>query len=157
MQIADETGLGADTTVVLGGTTSGVVADALTLNGGTLQTTATFTINDAHHGITLGTNGGTFLTNTGTTVTVSNPITGGGGLTKAGNGMLVLGVNTYQGKMIVNGGAVQIADENSLCANPAAATADALTLDGGTLQTNTTFTINDANRGSTLGAGGGTF
>ncbi len=74
-------------------------------------------------------------------------------ITKTGNGTLTLGnVNSLSGKMIVNAGTLAIGDENRLGNNPAAASADTLTLNGATLTATAAVTIDDANRGITLGA-----
>ncbi|MFO1491164.1 MAG: autotransporter-associated beta strand repeat-containing protein, partial [Kiritimatiellia bacterium] len=82
----------------------------------------------------------------------------GMGIVKNGTGILTLGAaNTYNGKTVINGGTVVIADEDRLGANPGSSTADHLTLNGGTLQTTATFSINDANRGVTVNASSGTF
>ncbi|MEZ0273839.1 MAG: beta strand repeat-containing protein, partial [Roseimicrobium sp.] len=80
VQIASETALGGNPGVF--------TADQLTLDGGTLQTTATMDIDDANRGITLGTNGGVFNVNASTTLTVSSTLGGTGGLTKSGTGTL---------------------------------------------------------------------
>ncbi len=85
------------------------VADHLLLNGGRLQTTATFSIDDTNRGITLGASGGGFETAAATTLTVSNVITGGGSLTKTGDGVMVTNrVNTYTGATNVNAGTLQV-------------------------------------------------
>jgi autotransporter-associated beta strand protein len=79
-------------------------------------------------------------------------------ITKTGNGTLTLGAqNTFSGKMIVNAGILAIGDENRLGNNPAASTADQLTLNGSILQLTAAVTIDDGNRGITLGASHGTF
>lgn len=86
-------------------------------------------------------------------------ISGTGGIIKngAGNlGLANLGNNIYTGKTTVNGGTVFVIQESNLGANPASLAADQLKLDGGTLQAGLDFTIDDSNRGITLGAGGGT-
>jgi len=78
-------------------------ADSLVLNGGTLQTTANFSLN-ANRSISLGANGGTFLLNS-STLTYSGVIAGTGNLTKAGSGTLTLsGANTFSGITTIKSG-----------------------------------------------------
>ncbi|MER9602753.1 autotransporter outer membrane beta-barrel domain-containing protein [Mesorhizobium sp. M0243] len=86
----------------------------LTFNGGTLQTTA-----DITSGRTIAlTGGGTFLTDVGTTLTLSNVISGAGALTKAGGGTMVLsGANTYTGGTVINNGTLQVGDGGSIVGN----------------------------------------
>jgi outer membrane autotransporter protein len=128
------------------GNLGGALAD-LTIDGGTLQTTADLTTIRA---TTLGAGGGTFLTDSGTTLTHDGVITGTGALTKSGAGTLALsGLNDYSGGTTVDGGTLRIAADYSL-----GDAAGDLTLDGGTLQT--TASLNPG-RAITLGAGGGTF
>jgi len=87
----------------------------------------------------------------------SGVLSGSGGLTKTGDGILeLLGINTFTGKVAVTGGSLWIAAESGLGATPATATADAVTLDGGALLLTTGNVTFSANRGFTLGAGGGT-
>ncbi|HIM39854.1 MAG TPA: autotransporter domain-containing protein [Methylophaga aminisulfidivorans] len=118
---------------------------ALTLDGGTLQTTASFT---SSRGTTLGASGGSFNIDAGTTLSQSGQITGSGRLSKTGEGTLTLsGTNTYTGGTTINDGTILIGAADNLGSG-------ALTLDGGTLQTTASFT---SNRGTTLGASGGSF
>jgi len=118
---------------------------ALTLDGGTLQTTASFT---SSRGTTLGASGGSFNIDAGTTLRESGQITGSGRLSKTGEGTLTLsGTNTYTGGTTINDGTIRIGAADNLGSG-------ALTLDGGTLQTTASFT---SNRGTTLGASGGSF
>ncbi len=71
-----------------------------------LTTTSTFTL---ARDVTLNGVGGTFNVNGGTTLTVSNPISGPGGLRKRGLGTLILqGTNNFGGPMTVIEGLVQI-------------------------------------------------
>ncbi len=91
----------------------------------------------------------------GTTTTGS--IGGVATLTKSGSGTLTLStVNTFTGKATVNGGVLSIATGSNLGTAPGAFVADQLILNGGTLQVTTSGSIN-ANRGTTLGASGGTY
>jgi len=80
-------------------------------------------------------------------------------LTKSGPGTLVLGNtgNTITKPFIVTQGALQISDEACLGPNPPAISLAQINLNGGALETTTTMTIDDANRGITLGTAGGTF
>ncbi len=130
-------------------------ANQIVLNGGTLLTTATFTLN-ANRGMALGTGGGTLSTNSGTTLTYNGILAGvaGNALTKAGAGTLVLGgVNTYNGNTNLNAGILSISSDSRLGTAPGVATPGKLTFNGGTLQTTSSFTLN-ANRGIALtGAG----
>jgi len=78
---------------------------------------------------------------------VSGNISGSGGLTKEGDGNLVLtGANTYAGKTAVLAGKLTIDNSDSLGAAPGAFVADQLTIDGATLQT-----VGDAAWGATRG------
>ncbi len=98
----------------------------------------------------------------GNTLTVNSVIAdnGSGALTlvHVGTGTTVLaGANTYTGKTLINGGKISIAAETALGANPGSSTPDQLTLNGGTLLGTANFSVDDSNRGITLGAAGGTF
>ena len=149
LSIAAETGLGSNP--------AGATPDQLTLNGGTLLSTATFSIDDTNRGITLGAAGGTFEVSAGTlTVASTNVITGTGGLTKTGTGQLTLSaVNTYTGPTTLSGGILSVGTigNGGVAGNLGAANAanSNLIFDGGTLQytgataiTDRFFTINDA-------------
>jgi len=110
--------------------------------------------------VTIGLNGGTIevSNNTTTTIASTNVITGTGSLTKTGGGTLVLlAANTYTGSTTINAGTVSIAAETGLGRNPASFNSGRLTLNGGKLLTTATLSIDDVNRGITLGASGGTF
>src|SRR5262249_19482489 len=81
-------------------------------------------------------------------------------LTKIGTGTQTLsGNNTYGGPTTINGGVLSISNDANPGTAPARATPGQLVIDGGTLQTTATFTLN-ANRGIALGptsgSGGGT-
>ncbi|MCB1105930.1 MAG: autotransporter-associated beta strand repeat-containing protein, partial [Cephaloticoccus sp.] len=90
LSISDETGLGSNPASFNSG--------RLTLDGGTLRTTASFAIDDANRGVALQAGGGTFETDPATTLTIANVVSGTGAFTKTGSGQLTLsGTNTYSG------------------------------------------------------------
>ena len=147
MIISADTGLGA----APGSATAG----HLTLNGGTLETTADFTLN-SNRGVALGASNGIIDVNSGTTLTYGGIMAGSGTLTKVDTGTLTLsGVNTYSGSSTINGGTISISADTGLGAAPGSATAGHLTLNGGTLHSSADFTLN-SNRGIALGTSHGT-
>ena len=97
----------------LGATPGSVDADNIIFNGGTLNTTADFTLG-TNKGITL-TGAGTINTNTSNTFTYCGVITGSGAITKTGSGTLKLtGNNNYSGTTTVNEGKLDVYTSNSL-------------------------------------------
>src|SRR6266705_3403479 len=103
--IAADAGLGA----VPGAPTAG----KLTFGGGTLRTTASFTL-AANRGIAL-TGAGTISTNPGTTLTYGGIIAGASPLTKAGTGTLIVsGANTYTGATAISAGTLQLGATNAV-------------------------------------------
>lgn len=141
----------------LGAAPASFTADQLTLNGGSLAATASLTLDDANRGLTVGANGGGLGADGANTLTVANTISGAGALTINNTGDVALtGANSYSGRTILASGTLVLAGEN-LGAAPGAPTANQLTLDGGRLRSTATFAIDDANRGISLGAAGGTF
>ena len=167
--------------------TLGATTAPLTVTGGTLDLGATTqTVGPVN--ITAGTfqsTGGNGTLNS-TSFTVNNPnalsippsviLAGTGALNKQGAGTLSLGpvaANTYSGGTIITGGTLSIAGQttpsviapdSNLGAVPATATANNITLNGGTLSVLTGTAANagannntiKTNRGITLGASGGT-
>lgn len=89
--------------------------DQLTLNGGTLQNTATLTLS-ANRGIYLGSSGGSLRPYGNTiTLTVASVIDGPGSLTLSGSGAVTLsGVNTYTGGTNLNSGQLNITNPLAL-------------------------------------------
>ena len=144
--------IGADNR--LGAAPGAATTNKIVFNGGTLGTTASFTLN-ANRGATLNAGGGTFDTGSGTTLTYNGIIAGTGGLTKANSGTLVLGgANTYTGPTTLNAGILSINADNRLGTAPGSVTADQLVFNGGTLATTATMALN-GNRSVTLNSGGG--
>ncbi|MGC3970144.1 MAG: autotransporter-associated beta strand repeat-containing protein [Pirellulales bacterium] len=92
--------IAADTALGSGG------GSLLTFDGGTLQTTANFTTARA---VSLGAAGGTFEVAGATTLTYTGSMTGAGGLTKTGDGTLVVDADTtYTGTTTVAGGTLRL-------------------------------------------------
>jgi fibronectin-binding autotransporter adhesin len=78
----------------------------LVFSGGALNSTATFSI---PRNVTLNAAGGTFDVNGATTLTVVNPVSGVGGLTKTGAGTLVLqAASSFAGPMSILNGTLQL-------------------------------------------------
>ena len=101
----------------------------------------------------------TLTVNQSVGTTYDGRLTGELRLVKAGAGTLSLSGtnNTQDAQVVVTGGALRAADERSLGADAALFTADRLLLDGGALATTASWTLDDPNRGVTLGAAGGGF
>jgi autotransporter-associated beta strand protein len=140
-----------DTESRLGANPATFTANQLTLDGGALSNTVSLAMNSSNRGITLGTGsglGGKFNVATGTILSLSNVITGGGNLSlNTGGTLLLTAINTYTGKTILNAGTLVIGDETGLGSNPGGFTADQLTLNGGTLSNAVALTIDDAPAG----------
>ena len=142
-------------TVVIGGENwigknpAALAADHLKLDGGTLRATASFAIDDSNRGITLGSAGGTFESDSGTTLSIAKAITGAGGLAKTGAGTVDLTVvNDYSGATVVSGGTLRVS--GSLAASSAVTVKIGATL-GGTGTVNGAVTVEN---GGTVAPGG---
>jgi autotransporter-associated beta strand protein len=91
-------------------------------------------------------------------VTFGSALTGLGGLVKTGDGTLNLtAINSFEGPVTIAGGKLGLVDQSGLGFSPLVANPAQVTLDGGTLLANASFSLSDVNRGITLGAAGGTF
>lgn len=114
-------------------------------------------INSAVAG-SISTSTGLSLYNTGTASTLAGPIAGtpAATLTKMGTGTLILSnSNTYAGSTFINQGVLQIQNDAALGTPPSVPTPLHLVINGSTLRTTSTFTLN-GNRGTALGSGSGT-
>lgn len=143
---------------------------SLTLNGATIRETnpgSAGTFINSLIGIVVGASGGTVdysSSGTGTSSIYSGSITGTGILTKTGAGEFRFqgadASSTYT-KLVVNQGLFRLGngaanDERGFGAVPGSFTADAITLNGGSIGLSFGTTLN-ANRGITIGASGGSF
>jgi alpha-galactosidase len=102
-------------------------------------------------------NGNLFTVSTTGATTISGVISGAGGLTKSGPGILsITNTNSYTGITTIFGGMITVGSDTSLGAAPGAATVGKIVLNAGALSANNSFTLN-SNRGIALGpAGAGT-
>ncbi|MFZ4288163.1 autotransporter-associated beta strand repeat-containing protein [Variovorax sp. HJSM1_2] len=124
----------------------GAAAGALSIDGGTLETTASMS---SVRAVTLNTGGATLDVANGTTLALTNTVDGTGALTKTSAGTLVLsGANSYSGGTVINGGKLSIGSDANL-----GAAAGALSFGGGALEATASFT---SARAITLNASGGT-
>jgi len=125
----------------------GAAGTAVTLDGGTLATTASLALDRA---LRVGARNGVLLPDADTTLDWRGVVAGAGKLTKAGPGTLVLSAdNRHAGGTAVTGGTLQVSRDANL-----GAAAGALTLDGGTLLTTASFA---SARAATLDTAGGVF
>jgi len=128
----------------------GNVSGGITLIGGALRTTASFTTARA---ITLGAGGGSLLVDIGTTLTVDGVISGTS-LTKNSGNLVLNAANTYTGGTSLNAGTITVGN-NAALGTGALAMADGTTLNtkvnAGT--TTNTQTVALANTISTAGVG----
>ena len=146
--IAGTISISADTN--LGTAPVSATPGSLTINGGTLATTAGMTLN-ANRGISLGAPGGTIDVVPGT-LTYNGIVAGPGGLTKMDGGTLVLGgVNTYSGGTTISSGVLSISADNNLGNAPVLPTPGSLIVNRSTLVTTASFTLNP-NRGINIGS-----
>ena len=125
--------ISASSSANLGATPGAADGDNIIFNGGTLNTTADFTLG-SNKGITM-TGNGTINVNSSTTLTFDGIITDSGNLTKSGAGTLVLGgSNQNDGAISINAGILEISNQYSLGTDT----------DGTTVANGATLKITDA-------------
>ena len=105
-------------------------ASNLVLNGGTLRLTGLQT--NTNRSLTLGASGGGLeVVSASSSMQISGAVTGSGGLTKSGNGTLILAsANSYTGGTTIQGGTVYLAGAT---ANSSGLGSGAITFSNGTL------------------------
>ncbi|MEJ8850863.1 autotransporter-associated beta strand repeat-containing protein [Variovorax rhizosphaerae] len=125
----------------------GAASGGLSLNKGTLITSATL---GSARSVDLGSDGGTFSPMSGTTLSLTGPISGSGMLTQGGSGTLVLaGANSYAGGTLLGNGVLAVASDTNL-----GAPGGPLEFSGGTLRADADLGI-AATRPITFNAPGG--
>lgn len=125
----------------------GAASGALSFDGGTLATTASFT---SARSVTLLANGGTFAPAANTALTLSGVIDGGGALNKTQLGTLILsGNNTYSGGTLITAGVLAASHDTNL-----GAPGGALIFDGGTLRFDASYNLASSRAISLNGLGG---
>lgn len=126
----------------------GASSGSLTVDGGTLQTTADL---KSDRSITLGPRAGAFMPDAGTSLTLNGAIGGPGGLLMIGPGTLTLaGANSYAGGTTINAGTLVVSSSGNL----GSPNNGALRLNGGTLRTTASMAYGLP---VALNQGGGTF
>lgn len=146
IQIGADSGLGT----APGSPTAGF----LTLDGGTLETTATFSLS-TNRGVSLGSGGGTINTDPATTLTYAGVAAGTGGLTKVGAGTLTLNgasANTFTGATTISAGTLAANADGAL-----GSTSKVTINTGGTVLLGTTAGNNRISNTAEVALAGGTF
>jgi fibronectin-binding autotransporter adhesin len=126
----------------------GASTSRVTVDGGTLQVTGSFTTGPGVRPMTVGAAGGTIEVTGANQFRHDGNIDGSGMLIKTGTGTLwLVNPKNHTGGTAFNGGDIYIFEDNRLGSG-------GLSFDGGTLRSSGTF---EMNRATTLNAGGGTF
>ncbi|MFT8636024.1 autotransporter domain-containing protein, partial [Novacetimonas hansenii] len=119
----------------LGNTAGGL---SLTDNGN-LETTANVT---TARSITLGTGGGEISPDAGTTLNVTAPVSGAGGLTMDGAGALVLeGSNTYTGVTTISSGTLELSGAGSIATSGGVVDNGTLDISGSSMEANSVASL----------------
>lgn len=156
LNLNNASAIGTGTFTISGGMIDNTTGASITLSTNNAQTWSgdfafggTRALNLGTGAVTLGSNR-TITTNGSEALTVGGAIGGNFSLTKAGTGTLVLtGVNTFSGGLNINAGVLGANSTDAL-----GVTGTTVTLNGGTLRADATFSTGKA---FTMGASGGTF
>ena len=113
----------------LGGNPASFNAAQFVLDNGIFQPLASMALTNANSGVTINPGGGTFNVGSGFVLTIANPISGTGGITNQGGGLLVFsGTNTYTGPTTINAGTLALKGSSSI-SSPNITLAGGATLD----------------------------
>lgn len=118
----------------LGGNPSSFNPAQLTLDNGGLRPSASFSLNNANSGITIGPNGGWFDIASGIILTNAEPLSGRGTLTLTNAGTLVqlgsaLNASNFTGNLVANGGTLILGAANALAGSNTVTVGSAATFD----------------------------
>ncbi|WP_281649816.1 autotransporter domain-containing protein [Novacetimonas hansenii] len=118
----------------------GNTAGSLSLtDNGNLETTANVT---TARSITLGTGGGEISPDAGTTLNVTAPVSGTGGLTMDGAGALVLeGSNTYTGVTTISSGTLELSGAGSIATSGGVVDNGTLDISGSSMEANSVASL----------------
>ena len=130
------TDIAGGTLVIQSDSNLGASSGGLTFSGGALQTVSTMT---SARAVALNSTA-TIQPDANTTLTLSGPLTGSGGVAMTGDGTLSLSAsNTYTGGTALTGGTLVVSNDRNL-----GASSGPLTFSGGALQTVSTMTTDRA-------------
>jgi len=114
----------------LGGNPASFNAAQFVLDNGIFQPLASMALTNSNSGITINLGGGTFNVGSGLTLSVVNPITGTGGITNQGGGLLIFsGANTYTGPTTITTGTLALKGNGSISSSANITVAGGATLD----------------------------
>jgi fibronectin-binding autotransporter adhesin len=136
----------------LGAVPSSAVADAITLNGGTLQATSSFTTS-SNRGLSIGASGGTINPGTGVSLVYAGAASGAGSLVKTGAGTLALtGTLGYTGSTTTSAGGLIIRNDAPVWVTSSFFGSGALTVEPASASFTSPVTLDFARFGSVLGS-----
>ena len=124
----------------LGGNPASFNAAQFVLDNGIFQPLASMALSNANSGVTINPGGGTFNVGSGVSLVIANPISGNGGITNQGGGILVFsGTDNCTGPTMINAGTLALSGNGGLSGSAIITVAGGATLDVSAL--NSTFTL----------------